>query len=275
MRTSNVARKKTKSAKPEAPKKIEPNIEPQSPQQIVDTEKQITMLLKRGREKGFLTYEEINDNVPDNAVSPSRLDSLLATFDEMGINLFDEADVKLQQLDKSQEEEFEISDESPGGPETETEQQIRKKDKLLEKELVGQDTSRRIDDPIRMYLTQMGQIPLLTRKSEIALARKIEITRMGFRRKMLQCDYCARNSLDLLQQVHAGEMSFDRTVKTSTAVNTTKMVIKKRLPENLKTVDTLLKMNQNLFKKSIDSQSVSNAARRVESSNKPDSTGEK
>jgi len=251
-----VARKKTKSAKPEAPKKIEPNIEPQSPQQIVDTEKQITMLLKRGREKGFLTYEEINDNVPDNAVSPSRLDSLLATFDEMGINLFDEADVKLQQLDKSQEEEFEISDESPGGPETETEQQIRKKDKLLEKELVGQDTSRRIDDPIRMYLTQMGQIPLLTRKSEIALARKIEITRMGFRRKMLQCDYCARNSLDLLQQVHAGEMSFDRTVKTSTAVNTTKMVIKKRLPENLKTVDTLLKMNQNLFKKSIDSQSV-------------------
>jgi RNA polymerase primary sigma factor len=77
---------------------------------------------------------------------------------------------------------------------------------------------------------------------------------MGFRRKMLQCDYCARNSLDLLQQVHNGTMSFDRTIKTGTARYLIKNVIKKRLPENIKTVDRLLKFNQNLFKKAVANQ---------------------
>jgi len=100
----------------------------------------------------------------------------------------------------------------------------------------------------------MGQIPLLTRKSEIALARKIEIARMAFRRKMLQNDYCARNSLDLLQQVHNGMMSFDRTIKVGTAPQLTKSVIKKRLSENIRTVDKLLKINQDLFKKTLIGQ---------------------
>ena len=188
----------------------------------------------------------------------ARLDSLLATLDEMGITLLDEADVESQQLDKKQGDAFETAT-GDSMPEAETlrERRLKEKDELLERELVAASAPRRIDDPIRMYLTQMGRIPLLTRKSEIALARKIEITRMGFRRKMLQCDYCARNSLDLLQQVHNGAMSFDRTVKTGTVSNMTKSVIKKRLPENLRTVDGLLQMNQNLFKKSFDTQSVS------------------
>ena len=63
----------------------------------------------------------------------------------------------------------------------------------------------------------MGEIPLLVRKSEIALARKIEMTRMAFRRKMLESDYCARNAVDILQQVDDGSLSFDRTMKISTA----------------------------------------------------------
>ena len=79
--------------------------------------------------------------------------------------------------------------------------QAEEEDEVIEKDLMEGEVSRRIDDPIRMYLTQMGQIPLLTRKDEISLARKIEIARMAFRRKMLQCDYCARNAMDLLQQV--------------------------------------------------------------------------
>ena len=54
------------------------------------------------------------------------------------------------------------------------------------------EISRRIDDPVRMYLTQMGEIPLLTREQEIDLAKKIEITRKRFRRKVLECDYALR-----------------------------------------------------------------------------------
>ncbi|MHC4117353.1 MAG: RNA polymerase sigma factor RpoD [Planctomycetota bacterium] len=225
----------------------------------MDPEEQIGLLIQKGKKKGFLTYEEMNDDLPEEAVSVGRLDSLLATLDEMGITLLDEADAKARQVAKVQDDEFETSDKRKGGKEEEKEEDIGQEDALLEKQLVGEDVTRRIDDPIRMYLTQMGQIPLLTRTSEIALARKIEIARMAFRRKMLQSDYCARNSMELLQQVHDGSMSFDRTVKAGTALYQTKSVIKKRLPENIRTVDKLLMMNRGLFKKTLKGHSKSEA----------------
>ena len=247
-----MARKKTKKSKA---KKIKPVVvEEELPQstKTLDPEQQIKMLIKKGQKKGFLTYEEMNDDLPDDAISPSRLDRLLATLDEMGISLIDEADVESQQPGKEQDDEFEESEESLD--DEDSDKGHLKEDELLEKQLVGVESAKRIDDPIRMYLTQMGQIPLLTRKSEIALARKIEIARMTFRRKMLQCDYCARNSLDLLQQVHNGTMSFDRTVKVGTSHFLTKNVIKKRLPENIETANKLLKINQGLFKQFISNQ---------------------
>jgi RNA polymerase primary sigma factor len=218
-----------------------------------DIEQQIKKLIEKGEKKGFLTYDEMNDNLPEGAVSTVRLDKLLATLDERGISLIDAADVESHQAAKAGEEDaFEEAIEPLEEEEEDKEKDLKDEDELLEKQLVGEEVSRRIDDPIRMYLTQMGQIPLLTRNSEIALARKIELARMAFRRKMLQCDYCARNSLDLLQQVYNGLMSFDRTIKVGTAQNMTKSVIKKRLPENIKTVDDLLKINQSLFKQTLD-----------------------
>jgi len=242
-----VAKKRTKKRKPDIAGQAGPEDESPNSTKFKDPEQQIKTLLEKGEKKGFLTYEEMNEQLPDEAVSPGRLDKLLEKMDEMGISLLDEADVESHQLRKEQEEEFEEPEESL--EETDKEEQLKEEDELLEKQLIGEDVSRRIDDPIRMYLTQMGQIPLLTRKSEVSLARKIEITRMAFRRKMLQCDYCARNALDLLQQVLNGTMSFDRTIKTGTVQQFTKSVIKKRMPENIKTVDKLLKANQSLFKK--------------------------
>ena len=217
-----------------------------------DPEQQIKMLLERGEKKGFLTYEEMSEELPEEGVSPSRLDGLLATLDEMGISLLDEADAEAHPAEKTEEEGFAAPEETVAEEEVVREEQVKEEDELLEKELVGEEGRRRIDDPIRMYLTQMGRISLLTRKDEIALARKIEITRMAFRRKMLQCEYCARNILDLLLQVQSGAMSFDRTIKTGTAHYLTKGVIKKRMPENIRTVEKLLKINQVLFRKYLE-----------------------
>ncbi len=246
-----MAKKGTKPNKPNTTDKGGGDARSPASAKIKDTEQQIKTLLEKGGKKGFLTYEEMSENLSEDAVSPARLDSLLATLDEMGINLIDEADVQ-----KQAEEGFGASEEpeEPVGEEEAAKEQQLKEDKMLEKQLAGTEVARRIDDPIRMYLTQMGQIPLLTRRSEIDLARKIEITRMGFRRKMLQCDYCARNALDLLQQVHQGSMSFDRTIKTSPAENLVKSVIKKRMASNCNTVDKLLKINQKLFKKALQTQ---------------------
>jgi len=251
-----VAKKRVKANKPIA--KVEDIIKKTAvPAKLQDSEEQIKAIIERGRKKGFLTYEEMNDQLPDEAVSPARLDSLLATLDEIGIKLLDETDV----AEKAGDDFEAIEDEH-----TASIDEHLTKDELLEKQLVGAETGRRIEDPIRMYLTQMGEIPLLTREQEISLARRIELSRMSFRRKMLEIDYCAINAVNILQQVQEGTLSFDRTMRISTAENLVRTVIRKRLPANVETVNKLLKINQNLFKKSLyteDPASVKSMLKRI------------
>jgi RNA polymerase primary sigma factor len=208
--------------------------------QIELIEKTIKAIIKIGKEKGHLTYEEINDALPDEVISPARLDSLLMTLDELGVQLLDESDIE-----KGVDEDFEEEAEKIGhGDEDED-------DLALEEELERE--VRKIDDPVRMYLTQMGEIPLLTREEEISLARKIELTRLGFRRKVLESDYCARTAIDILRQVDEGILPFDRTMKMSSGEAYERTVVKDRLPFNLNTVEKLLERNVNLF---LDSQAI-------------------
>ena len=67
----------------------------------------------------------------------------------------------------------------------------------------------RIDDPVRMYLTQMGEIPLLTRPEEIFLAKSIEITRKRFRKKCIGSGLCMTAALKTLEEVRRGRLAFD------------------------------------------------------------------
>ena len=97
------------------------------------------------------------------------------------------------------------------------------------------------DDPVRMYLTQMGEIPLLTRREEVTLARQIEETRAKFRRQVLACDYVTQLAVKVLRRVHEGELPFDRTVQVSVTDQLEKNQILGRLPSNLRTLETLMK----------------------------------
>ncbi len=100
------------------------------------------------------------------------------------------------------------------------------------------------DDPVRMYLTQMGEIPLLTRKQEIELAKRIEETRRRFRTKLLENDYVLQEAYKTLKRVYRGELPFDRTVQVSVTDHLEKEQILGRLPHNLATLKLLLRRNR-------------------------------
>ena len=111
-------------------------------------------------------------------------------------------------------------------------------------EALAEANSRRIDDPVRMYLTQMGEISLLTRDEEIRLAKKIETTRIFFRLRVLNNDYAVAQAVETLELVDSGDLPFDRTMKISTAETDAKEKISARIPVNLKTVKQLLEQNR-------------------------------
>lgn len=105
------------------------------------------------------------------------------------------------------------------------------------------------DDPVRMYLTQMGEIPLLTRQREISLAKQIEKTRLKFRTKLLECDYVMQHAVRTLRRVYENDLPFDRTVQVSEADNLEKRQIVCRFPLNLKSLEKMLDRNAQDYRK--------------------------
>src|SRR5438045_5627325 len=102
-------------------------------------------LLDSGKNKGYLTYGQVNEYLPDDAVNPEKLDQLLLILEEQGIELIDESE----------------AEEREAGPSPALTEEERGE---LDLSFMDEEDSRRIDDPVRMYLTQMGEIPLLKRE---------------------------------------------------------------------------------------------------------------
>jgi len=201
-------------------------------------------LLDSGKNKGYLTYSQVNEYLPDDAVNPEKLDQLLLILEEHGIELIDETEA----------EEREAGPAAAAGQDGPRELDIT---------FIEEEDSRRIDDPVRMYLTQMGEIPLLKREEEIALAKKIEVTRKRFRRKVLECDGALRQVVDTLRRVHRGDLPFDRTVKVSLTENLEKDKILQRMPHNLKTLEHLMEQNDKDFEQIVDLRISEDERRRL------------
>ena len=196
------------------------------------SQRDLQVLVATGRSQGFLTYDQVNDYLPDEAVNPEKLDNLLIALEEQGIELV---------TDPPQVAEPATVRENRAEPELFAE---------LESELAplaAKELPKLSDDPIRMYLSQMSVIPLLSRREEISLAKKIEVTRKRFRRSALGCSFALNHTVRTLRDVHAGKLPFDRTIKVSLTERLTKQQITARMPHNLATLDHLIKSNREDF----------------------------
>jgi RNA polymerase primary sigma factor len=195
-------------------------------------QKDLQVLVATGKTQGFLTYDQVNEYLPDQAVNPEKLDSLLVALDELGIELVEEA-----------------PGTEPAKPKSER--------SGIEKEFAipARELPKLSDDPVRMYLSQMADIPLLTREQEISLAKKIEVTRKRFRRTVLGCDYALQATIKVLSEVYKGNLPFDRTIKVSLTEQLTKEQILARMPHNLPTLSKLVQKNRQDFRKLISHKS--------------------
>ncbi len=212
-------------------------------------DKDLQELICKGKTQGFLTYDEVNAYLPDEEVDAYKLDNLLIALDEQGIDLVTEPpegafyDARLTEdglAKDGQEESPALQDGAPP---------VGDGEPVLP---LPPDVAKWSSDPIRLYLGQMAEIPLLSRSQEIALAKKIEVTRKRFRRSVLGCAMAMRMTIGTLTKVQQGALPFDRTIKVSLTERLTKLLIQARMPLNLPVLHDLAEKNRRDFHRLIN-----------------------
>ncbi len=210
-------------------------------------ESTVKLLVEENRRKGFLTYQDMSKLMEDQYLPPDQMDQVFIALEDAGVEVTDDSDAEVGDLRLR----------AKTGPATATTGTATPTRPAL-----VAPTAERIDDPVRMYLTQMGEIPLLTRPQEIFLAKTIEITRKRFRKKCMGSALSMDDALATLLLVRDGELAFDRTLKVNPnpkpdddpkIVETLgKPFLAKRLPVNIETIQRIMARLRDAYRPMLD-----------------------
>ena len=170
---------------------------PDSSNDLDDRRVRLKSLIVLGKERGFLTYAEINDHLPENMLDAEQLEGVVSMINDMGIQVFDEAPAADEVL-------------SPDSPAP-----VADEDAIEEAEaaLAAADSEfGRTTDPVRMYMREMGTVDLLTREGEIEIAKRIEEGLKHMIQAISACPNTVAEILDMVAKVEAEEMLIDELV---------------------------------------------------------------
>ena len=157
-------------------------------------------LIRLAKEQGYLTYEDIDEHIPEGVHNPDHLESIIGQLRAVEIEIIQASDVdRVKEVRKDAEEEEEKD-------EKEEKEEKEEKDEKADTKL---DI---LDDPVRMYLKQMGQVPLLTREQEVEISKRIEDAELKVQEILYRFGFTARAHVDLAQKLIDQRERFDRVI---------------------------------------------------------------
>jgi RNA polymerase primary sigma factor len=186
-----------------------------------EKESTIKKIVDEARTEGAISYEVLNEKLPAFVTAADDIDMVLTKLEDNGVEIVEDAEYKRRVQATRRHKPIE----------------------LLKEESEDKD----LNDPVRMYLSQMGTIPLLTRDEEIRLAKSIELMSNGFRRKILESDLAIQQAIDVFENMGRNSQNFDRTVQTAGPQMLGRDEILDRLDGHLKTLRAILERNKRDF----------------------------
>ena len=147
-------------------------------------------LVKLAKDQGYLTWDDLNEAIPESVNNPEELEAIIMFLRNLEIDVIDASEVDRYKQSATGQEEQELSDEE-------------KTDAKLDI----------LDDPVRMYLKQMGQVPLLTREQEVEISKRIEDAEAMVQKHLNRFGFTAREYLNLARKLEQGRERFDRVIQ--------------------------------------------------------------
>jgi len=149
--------------------------------------KDLKQLIAMGKDRGFLTYDEVNGLLPTDVVSSEQIDDVMIMFNELDIEIVDNEEEFREKKDKRKEEEEETVDTSTIG---------------------------KTNDPVRMYLREMGAVSLLTREGEVEIAKRIEKGNQQVLKAVMSTSFTSKVISDIQEKLATGEMKLREVIKS-------------------------------------------------------------
>ena len=209
---------------------------------------QVRQLIAMGRERGYLLYDEVNDILPPEVHSSEEIDDLLSTFERYGIDVYEDlstAKAALAAADAAETPEVVKEDHAAEDGELD----------------LTPGTLEKTNDPVRMYLREMGTVPLLTREGEVAIAKRIERGQLLVLKTITRAPLILKELLQVGEDLRTGSRSIKEIVQFDDE-ELTEEKIEHKTKETLKQIDRVAKLYLLALKQAVKLEKVPKSKKR-------------